>query len=225
MKLFVLTALAAGPLLGTPAAAVPAPSAQRYVACVAQKHPATVQQLLRAPTLAAAQRPYHALSEDERCISIVFNHEAYSPQDVVVPLGVLRGRLAELALINSAAQVAALAALPLQQKRYTRPWFATTGRDPAVDEMGACIADTDPGNVLQLVRSAPATGEEDAAVGAIAPALTKCLSAGTRLQANRTALRAALAEALYQRLNNPALSTAPAPGDAKVDAQGYRRRR
>ena len=225
MKLFVLTALAAGPLLGTPAAAVPAPSAQRYVACVAQKHPATVQQLLRAPTLAAAQRPYHALSEDERCISIVFNHEAYSPQDVVVPLGVLRGRLAELALLNSAAQVAALAALPLQQKRYTRPWFATTGRDPAVDEMGACIADTDPGNVLQLVRSAPATGRggcrgrRDRA-GADQVPVGRNSPPGQPPRASRRARRGALPAA-----QQPGAVDGASSGDAKVDAQGHRRRR
>jgi hypothetical protein len=42
----------------------------------------------------------------------------------------------------------------------------------------------------------------------MSPALTKCLSAGTQLDVNRAAIRGALADALYQRLNNPSLSMA-----------------
>ena len=213
MRLFVLMAAVVSPLLATPTlAAAVAPPAQRYVACVAQKHPATVRELLQAQTRAAAERPYRSLSGDERCFSIAFGDDGYKPQDAMVPLDVLRGRLAEQALLNSATQAAALTALPLQQKRYIRPWFAATGRDPSVDEMGACIADIDPASILYLASTGPGTFEENEAVAAISPALTKCLSAGTRLQASRPALRAALAEALYQRLNNPALSTAPADG-------------
>ena len=37
----------------------------------------------------------------------------------------------------------------------------------------------------------------------------KCLRAGTKLQVNRQSLRAALAEALFQRLNAPAAPAAP----------------
>ena len=43
--------------------------------------------------------------------------------------------------------------------------------------------------------------------------LGKCLRAGTKLQANRQSLRAALADALYQRLHAPA--AAPAVEAAK----------
>jgi hypothetical protein len=212
MKLFVLIAVGASPLLASPAAAVSAPvaPAQRYVACVAQKHPAEVRQLLQATDRASADRPYRSLSDDGRCFSMVFANQQYRPEDVQVPIDVLRGRLAEQSLLASAPQVAALQALPLEQKRYIRPWFAATGRDPSVDEMGACIADTDPANVLYLIRTSPGSDQENQAVAALSPALSKCLSAGTRLQASRPALRAALAEALYQRLNNPALSTAAA---------------
>jgi hypothetical protein len=216
MKLFVLIAVGCSPLLASPAAAAsePVQLAQRYLACVSQRHPSTVQQLLQAPDRAAADRPYHALSDDERCFTLVFDKRDYEPQDVVFPIDVLRGKLAEQSLLASAAQAAALSALPLEQKRYIRPWFAATGRDPSVDEMGACIADTDPRNVLTLIGTAPASGEENQAVAALSPALGKCLSAGTRLQASRPALRAALAEALYQRMINPALS-APAQGTPK----------
>jgi hypothetical protein len=210
MKLSVLIAVGATALLASPALAASASiaPAQRYVACVAQKHPAEVRQLLQAPDRAAADRPYRSLSDDQRCFAVVFDKQDYRPEDVMFPIDMLRGKLAEQALLASAANVAALPALPLEQKRYIRPWFAATGRNPSVDEMGACIADTDPANVLYLVRTSPASDEENQAVAALSPALSKCLSAGTRLQASRPALRAALAEALYQRLNNPMLSTA-----------------
>jgi hypothetical protein len=66
-----------------------------------------------------------------------------------------------------------------------------------------------------LIRTAPDTPAESQALGAIAPALGKCLSSGMRLEAGHTAVRAALAEALYQRLNNPALSIVPARGTPK----------
>jgi hypothetical protein len=213
MKLFVLIAAGTSPFLASPAAAIPTPvsPAQRYVACLSQKHPATVRELLQAPTRAAADRPYYALTDDPRCFSAVFNDQQYRPEEVAVSIDVLRGKLAEQSLLAAMAQVAALSALPLEQKRYIRPWFAATGRDSSVDEMGACIADTDPANVLYLVSTAPGSFEENQAVAALQPSLGKCLSAGTRLQAGRPALRAALAEALYQRMINPALS-APAQG-------------
>ena len=211
MRLFVLIAAAASPLFASPAAAASTsvPPAQRYVACVAQKHPATVRALLQASDRATAERPYRSLSGDDRCLSIVFDDQNYRAQDVVFPIDVLRGKLAEQSLLTAAPQVLALSALPLEQKRYIRPWFAATGRDPSVDEMGACIADTDPAGILALVRSSTGGPDEDRAVANLKPSLGKCLSANTRLQAGRPALRAALAEALYQRMTNPALS-APA---------------
>ena len=209
MRLFVLFAAGVSALAARPVFGASAPSPQRYVACVAQKHPDTVQALLRASDRSAAERPYRALSGDDRCLSIVFGSQNYLPEDVVFPIDVLRGKLAEQALLSKLTEAKALAPLPLQQKRYLRPWFAATGRDPSVDEMGACIADTDPGNVVFLVSTTPGSLEENQAVANLTPSLGKCLSAGTRLQAGRPALRAALAEALYQRMINPALS-APA---------------
>jgi hypothetical protein len=210
MRLFVLMALGVTPFLAVaPAAAASASPAQRYVTCVAQKHPQTVRALLQASDRVAADRPYRSLAEDDRCFSVVFRDEAYNPQDVVFPIDVLRGKLAEQALLGKVAEAKALPALPLQQKRYIRPWFAATGRDASVDEMGACIADTDPANVIFLVSTTPGSAEENRAVANLTPSLGKCLSAGTRLQAGRPSLRAALAEALYQRMINPALS-APA---------------
>jgi hypothetical protein len=209
-RIYALIALGfASAAIATPAAAKSPPEA--YAACLAETRPDQVRQLLSAQTAEAANLPYHKLVDDDRCLSKVFGDKQFSPDEAIASMDVLRGRLAEDELRSEEAKVAVLTPLPLQQKRYIRPWFAATGRHPAVDEMGACMADTDPAGIVALIQTTPGSDDESAAIGALSPALTKCLSAGTRLDASRQALRAALADALYQRLNNPALSQADFP--------------
>jgi hypothetical protein len=201
----VLLALASSSLIASPAAAAPNDAQQRYVACISELRPAQVGQLLHSSTAGAATLPYHALADDDRCFRRVYGDQGFSP-DAVLSQDMLRGKLAERALLARAADVAALQPLPLQQKRYIRNWFAATGRHPAVDEMAVCMADTDPAGIVALIGTGPGTGEESSAISAMSPNLTRCLGAGTRLDASRQALRAALADALYQRLSNPQLS-------------------
>jgi hypothetical protein len=199
-----------GSMIAAPTASAAA-LAEGYAACLMQSHPTQVRELLQASTAQAASRPYQSLADDPRCFSRVFGTQQFSPEDASVSMDMLRGRLAEQALRADEGRVAALQALPLQQKRYIRPWFAATGRHRAVDEMAACMADTDPAGIVSLIQTSPGTADERSAIATLSPALTKCLSAGTRLDASREALRAALADALYQRLNNPALSQANMP--------------
>lgn len=206
MRLSIVAAVFAA---GAAAPAWAAPdNLQRYVACLTQSRPAQVRQLLQSSSAAAANLSFHALADDNRCFSRVFPSGEFRPEDVSFSQDLLRGRLAEQALLAQPSAASALTPLPLQQKRYLRGWFVTTGRNPAVDEMGACMADTDPSQIVALIKTEPGTSEETAALGALSPNLTKCLSAGTRLDAGRQALRAALADALYQRLANPSLSLA-----------------
>jgi hypothetical protein len=187
----------------TPAAA---DTLQRYVACLSQTRPAQVRQLLQSSSAAAANLTYHALADDNRCFTRVFPSGEFRPEDIAFSQDLLRGRLAEQALLAQSAAVAALQPLALQQKRYVRSWFVATGRNEAVDEMGACMADTNPAGILAVIKTEPGSSDESAAISAMSPSLAKCLSAGTRLDAGRQALRAALADALYQRLSNPSLS-------------------
>jgi hypothetical protein len=207
-RLFVLLAFALGSTFVATAASAQSNKAQRYAACVADRNPKEVRKLMTATTADKANMPYHELVNDDRCFGRVFGDQPFRPQDAAESVAMLRGNLAEHALRTDSDKAAALQALPLQQKRYFRPCFAATGRHPAVDEMGACMADTDPAGIMALIRTNPGTADEAAAISALTPALTKCLSAGTRLDANRPALRAALADALYQRMANPALSVA-----------------
>jgi hypothetical protein len=204
----VLLALATpAALIASPVSAAPS-SARSLAACLAQSHAQQARQLLQASTLAAVATPYRSLVDDDRCVTQAFGNQQFSPSDDALSQATLRGNLAEQLLQKQSAAVVALQSLPLQQKRYIRPWFAATGRHPAVDEMAACMADTDPAGIGALIKTDPGNGEETAAFGAMSPALTKCLSAGTQLNVSRAAIRGALADALYQRLSNPSLSTA-----------------
>jgi hypothetical protein len=205
-RLLVLLALASpAALITLPAAANPNDPQQRYVACLAEMRAAQVQKLLRATTTESASKTYHALADDDRCFSRVFGNGEFRPSDVLSQ-DMLRGGLAEQALRARSTEIAALQPLPLQQKRYIRAWFGATGRHPAVDEMAVCMADTDPAGIVALIETSQGSGDENDAIAALSPNLTKCLGAGTRLDASRQALRAALADALYQRLSNPQMS-------------------
>jgi hypothetical protein len=207
-RTLVLLALALpATVLASPAAAAPN-TAQRYGACVAQSRPAQARELLRASSPADLEQPLHSLVNDDRCVSQAFGNEPFSASDEAFSTPTLRGNLAEQLLLTKSAAVAALQPLPLEQKRYTRPWFAATGRHPAVDEMAVCMAATNPAGIAALIKTSPGSWDEGAAFEAMSPALTKCLSAGTKIEVNRRAIRAALADALYQRVTNPLLSTA-----------------
>lgn len=214
-RLFALLVFALGSTFAASAASAQSDMARRYASCLTQVRPNEVRDLLHATDASAANMPYHALSNDDRCFGQVFGDKQFRPQDASFSVDVLRGDLAEQKLLAEPDGVAALQPLPLQQKRYMRPWFAATGRNPAVDEMGACMADTDPAGIMGLIRTAPGTTDESNAISGMSTALTKCLSAGTRLDASRGALRAALADALYQRLSNPALSLPQAAQPSK----------
>ena len=205
---FVLLALASPAVLITSSAAAAPSTAQRYGACVAQSRSEQARELLRAASSNDLARPYRSLVNDDRCLSQVFGNDPFSASDDAFSTPTLRGNLAEQLLRNQSAAVAALKPLPLEQKRYTRPWFAATGRHPAVDEMAVCMAATNPAGVAALINTEPGSWEERSAFEDMSPALTKCLSAGTQLDVSREAIRAALADALYQRVTNPLLSTA-----------------
>jgi hypothetical protein len=85
-----------------------------------------------------------------------------------------------------------------------------TQRDPIVDEMATCTADVNPMGTLALLQTEAYSDAEMAAVQTLAPDIGRCLRAGATLKANRQAMRAALAEALYQRTQPWPVQAAPA---------------
>jgi len=144
------------------------------------------------------------------CMDAQFGNDMVAERQIEFPQDILRGMLAEAALQHSRDAEKALPALPLQQV-YQRDWFVVSGRNSSVDEMAACIADTNPSGISDLLAASPLSPEERAAFAGISPSLVTCLRAGTKLTASRQALRAALADALFQRLNaaDADLPTAP----------------
>jgi hypothetical protein len=178
-----------------PAAASP----QRdYAACVARVRPKVASELLSVWSRSEAERVFQQAANNDYCQKRVFSSGSFRPQDEAMTIGMLRGMFAEQALLlNKNASLPA--ALPLRAQSYDRPWFAATGRAAAVDEMAACMADTDPASIMGLLRTAPDSWDEQAWMTSLPASLSRCLTAGVHLDANRAALRAALADALYQR--------------------------
>ena len=120
-----------------------------------------------------------------------------------IPPEVLRGLLAEQLIKRDLPRFAALPALP-RQMVYTRAWYSGTHRHVAVDEMATCVSESAPAETLSLIKTEPYSEAEGAAFGALGPHLGACLRIGAKVDANRQTLRAALADALYQRVVNPA---------------------
>lgn len=178
--------------------------------CMYISHKATALDLLNASTAGESDSALIRLRDEQSCFDRLPTDSHLDTEVAAFSKGLMRGLVAEAALHDSSA-AAALQPLPFQQKRYLRPWFVATGRDPAVDEMSACIADTDPSGIVALIATAPGSSEESWALSNISPWLGKCLAAGAQLHSDRAALRAALADALYQRVRNPQLSLAPPP--------------
>ena len=201
----VIAMVAATPIAfaAVPAAASPA-TAKAYISCLDDRRGADVGKLLSTNAADTARRAFARLNDNGECVSSTYGDAQYDPADVTMTMGILRGRLAEQALLSNEEKVDTLAALPLQQKRYLRNWFPATSRNLSVDEMGACMADTDPRGILTLVETPEGSAAEADAMAGLAPSLGKCLAIGTRLEADRPSLRAALADALYQRMKEQA---------------------
>jgi hypothetical protein len=209
--LAVSAAILAAGISASPAAAIPGEvrTIDQFGTCLLDAHNRTALEMLNASTAAGSEDALKRLRGEKSCFNRLANNSPLDMRIATLPKDFMRGIIAGAAVRSSPA-AKALQPLAFEQKRYVRPWFATTGRDSAVDEMSVCVADTDPAGVLALVETPTNSADESIALGGLMPWLGKCLVAGARLQADRTALRAALAEALYQRVRNPALSL-PAP--------------
>lgn len=175
--------------------------------CLYTSHKRVALDLLGTSTASATDQALERLRDEKTCFARLPSNFSLSADVANYSKGLMRGMIAEAALRGSAA-AAGLQPLPLQQKRYIRAWFVATGRDPAVDEMAACVADTNPHGITALLATSPDTAEESWAIGELNPTLQACLAARTQLHADRMALRAALADALYQRARDPQLSAA-----------------
>lgn len=165
--------------------------------------------LLHAEDPVLAEAADRKLAGEVECFGMMLSNDLVDSRNVSFPRDLLRGGIAEAALARKRDEAALLQPLAFEQKRYVRPWFAGTARSPVVDEMATCIADTNPAGILALTSTEPESKAEASTFAALTPSLGQCLAAGAKLQASYQALRAALADALYQRVRNPALSLEP----------------
>ncbi|MEO6432939.1 MAG: hypothetical protein ABIO29_03040 [Sphingomicrobium sp.] len=122
-----------------------------------------------------------------------------------IPKDIFRGLVAERLVAKQLAALAAMPPLPVQMT-YSRPWFPVSNREPVVNEMAVCLAETDPTGTAALFRTTAYSTQEVTAIQNLGPAMQKCLRVGVKLRANRQTLRAALAEGAFNRLIDPAAS-------------------
>lgn len=188
-----------------------------FASCMVNKRTGLARQLLAQLDEKGYEKIYRDLTAGEHeCFNTGLDdatHLTYGWK-LKIPPALMRGLIAEHLIKHDMANFAALPALP-RQLLYSRPWYVGTTRYAQVDEMATCAAETAPAQILQLLKTDPYSKSERAAIGVLAPTLGACLRAGFQLNPNRQALRAALAEALYQRtqawpVTQPATTT-PAP--------------
>jgi hypothetical protein len=179
-------------------------AATKMASCLVNKREPSARTYMDAYTAEGSDKVRNVLFQEVSCLSFGGMPGVSDTIQVTFPREVLRGKMAEALLKGKSTAIAALPALPLA-KDYSRPWFAATGRNPVIDEMGACVVDTNPKAAAGVIATDAYSKEEAAAFGAVMPSLGVCLRAGAKLQANRQGLRAALADALYQRLTRPPL--------------------
>jgi hypothetical protein len=213
MKRSLLAVLAAGATLvasaATPAFAEVsqtdlAKAGHKLAQCLYSKRRADVVASLATDSAAEFDRYYRLFSRSQQCGDVGISNADVEGMSFTVPADVLRGMLAEVALGD---QKKLYTLQPVQGASYQRGWFAATGRNAAVDEMAVCTADQNPDGVRSLIATAPQSDDEKGAVQSLSPTLGSCLPQGATLNANRQALRAALADALYQRATAPALAS------------------
>lgn len=170
--------------------------------CIVNKRGRIVERMLSSTNEAVVKKAYRDLwGGDLTCYSGFEDNDGGFVEGRVInaPFDVMRGMLAEELVRRDAARIAQLPVLQPLQQIYVRPWYSVTDRDPIVNEMATCVAEVNPVGALALFQTEAYTDGEMAVVRTLSPDFGRCLRAGARLTANRQALRAALAEALYQR--------------------------
>lgn len=190
-----------------------AAGAHEVANCLVGRKRKAVEQFLDATTRETSVQMGQRLSGDvEHCFMLRPLNDFVEAQRIRYPFDLLRGMLAENLIKQSRGTFARLPALPIA-KVYDRAWYAASFRNRAVNEMATCVAETNPSGVLTLMKAEPYTDAEQSAFGALVPSFGPCLTAGTKLEGKREPLRAALAEALYQRVNFPVTPPAQEPSE------------
>jgi len=184
--------------------------AQEMARCLVNKQTSVVRGYLAALDPAESKRLDHKMDGEHECFSMSEGNDLVEGRMVTFPQDIFRGMLAEWMVKKDEPMFASLAALP-RQLTYSRPWYALSGRNSSVDEMATCVSEIAPRESLALLKTTPYGADEGAAFGTLGPSLVSCLQAGYKVTGNRQSLRAAISDALYQRVANPSAAVAPKP--------------
>lgn len=176
--------------------------AQELARCLVNKQNSVVRQFLASLDAAESKRLDSKMDGEHQCFSMAEGNDLVEGRVVMYPHDIFRGMLAEWMIKKDERVFVALPALP-RQLTYSRNWYAVTNRDVSIDEMATCVSESAPGETLALLKTMPYSDAEGVAFAAVVPHMGACLRAGVKLTGNRQSLRAALADALYQRVANP----------------------
>ncbi|WP_374530117.1 hypothetical protein [Novosphingobium sp.] len=172
---------------------------RNYFSCAASRRHDQMVELLSATNEDDYSQAVKALTDVDRCAS---ENDVEAAAPMLGAMGpkraFVRGVVAE-ELIKTAPK-RQLKALPVSPKVSLRPWFWTTGRVRAVDEMAVCVAESNPAGIEAVLATKPGSRAQNTALQALSPSLGACLAKGFELNTGPTGLRAALAEAYYHRL-------------------------
>ena len=182
-------------------------AAHRLAGCIYMKQPANARAALDTLDPKDAEKRLSNLDSRGTCINLSMVADDAHSQQARIPTEIYRGMMAEAAMRHDQNLASLLAPLP-RKASYGASWFAVTGRPLAVDEMSACMAETDPAGIRNLLVTTAETPEEKKAFSALTPGFGPCLTTGATLNANRQSMRAALAEALYHRAVAPPVPVA-----------------
>jgi hypothetical protein len=182
-------------------------STRAFVQCMVANRKQLSEQYLGATEPADFAKWRDRLWDNVRCNLPGFPGTGSGFRSFTMPIDVERGLVAEQLILTGRVTPPTEPAKPATPAPYQPRWAAVTGRAPAVDEMADCVAANDPGGVVALLRSDADSDAEKAAFAALGEKFGQCLVSGATLKANRLSMRAALAEALYQRAASPAFNS------------------
>jgi hypothetical protein len=188
-------------------------TAHELAGCIVVKRGSAAREFLDTRSADQLKKIEPRMNGELDCIANIEGNDLVEGVRVYYPDDIMRGDIAEELLKRNRGKVQGLPSKPIE-RTYTRPWYAFTGRHVSLDEMATCVADTNPAAIMTLIGAEAFSDEENVALGNLIPLMGPCLVAGTKLDAKREPLRAALAEALYQRVFHPEEAAQPAPEPA-----------
>ena len=186
-----------------------------FASCTVHKRLTLVRRFLAETDPAAVHRDSNLLARELECISFTGTSDFVVGSKMSTSTDIYRGNLAE-AMLGHIKPMPVLAAMPLQRE-YSMPLVTVSGREPVVEEMAVCVAETNPDAIVVLLATDPETAAEASRIQQLLPSVVKCLMATARLTANRQSMRAGLAEVLYHRAERATagaterLAVTPAP--------------